>query len=242
MDRKTVLITGGSRGIGAATVKKFAAMGYAIAFIYEKNDDRAKAVAEETGAIAIKCSVESFDAVEKAVKDARTCLGTGSFDVVVVNAGISAGGLFTDMSQQEWRRLMDVDLDGAAYTARAVLPAMVSEKRGSLIFVASMWGQVGASCEAAYAAAKAGVIGLSKSLAKELGPSGVRVNCVAPGVIDTEMNDCYSAETIAELAEEIPLGRIGKPEEVAEVIAFLGSEAASYITGEVISVSGGFII
>lgn len=240
--KKSVLITGGARGIGAATVRKFIEQGYETAFFYRENDEAAKALQEETGAVAIRCDVADRQQIREGVKAARTFLGITAFDTLVCNAGFSISGLFTDLSDEDWSRLLNVNLNGIIHVTKEVLPAMISEKKGQIIMVSSMWGQTGASCEAAYSATKAAVIGLAKSLAKEAGPSGIRVNVVSPGVIDTDMNRCYSAETMDQLAEEVPLGRVGGAEEVAKAIYFLASDEASYITGQVLGVNGGFYI
>lgn len=240
--KKTVFITGGSRGIGAACVRKFAGEGWQTAFIYEKNDEAAKAVAAETCALAIRCDVSDPEAVAKAVRDAGIFFGKRAFDALVCAAGIVHEGLFTDAGFDDYRRITDVNLGGTVNAAKAVSPNMIEAGSGSIVTVSSMWGETGASCEALYSASKGAVIALTKSLAKELGPSGVRVNCVSPGVIDTDMNKGYSEETMKELAEETPLGRIGRPEEVAEAIYFLAGDKASFITGQVLSVNGGFLI
>lgn len=239
---KTVLITGGSRGIGAATVKKYTDNGYKAAFLYKENDQAAELVAEETGALAVKCDVSNREMVKQAVESCRIFLGTSSFDVLVCNAGISSDGTFTDMTESEWDQIRDVNLEGCINVIKAVLPRMISSHKGSIINVSSMWGQTGASCEVPYSVTKAAVIGLTKSLAKETGPSGIRVNCVAPGVIDTDMCRIYPSEIIDELVGETPLERIGQPEDVANAIYFLGSEEASFITGQVLGVNGGFYI
>lgn len=240
--KKSVLITGGSRGIGAAAVKKFVREGYAAAFFYRENVEAAKALQAETGAVAIQCDVADSGQVREGVKAAKICLGVAAFDTLVCNAGISTSNLFTDLSEEDWSRLLNVNLNGMVHVTKEVLPAMISEKKGRIVMVSSMWGETGASCEAGYSATKAAVIGLAKSLAKEVGPSGIRVNVVSPGVIDTDMNGCYSAETMEQLAEEVPLGRIGSAEEVAKAIYFLASDEASYITGQVLGVNGGFYI
>lgn len=240
--KKSVLITGGSRGIGAATVEKFASRGYAVAFFYKENHQAAKEVQERTGAFAIQCDVADSQQVRDGIRAARTYLGISAFDILVCNAGISVSGLFTDMTDRQWEQILNANLNGMIHVTREALPAMVSAQRGQIVMVSSMWGETGASCEAAYSATKAAVIGLAKSLAKEMGPSGIRVNVVSPGVIDTEMNRCYSEETMSQLAEEVPLGRIGTSREVANAIFFLASEEASYITGQVLGVNGGFYI
>lgn len=241
MDR-SVLVTGGSRGIGAAIVGEFAGKGYKTAFLYKSNRVCAEKVSGETGALALRCDVSDPGQVRSAVKAARTYLGLPYFRTLICSAGISRTGLFTDMAESEWKEVFDVDLNGCVYVLKEALPAMISNRDGSIVMVSSVWGQTGASCEAAYSAAKAAVIGLTKSLAKEAGPSGVRVNCVAPGIIDTEMNSCHSKETMENLCEEVPLGRIGLAAEVAKAVFFLASEEASYITGQVLGVNGGFYI
>ena len=232
---KRVLVTGGSRGIGAAAVRAFAAAGYDVTFIYLCSTAAAEALAAETGATPLRLDVADGEAVAEA-------LATAHFDILVNNAGVSSFSLLTDLSDAEWRRTMAVDLDGAFYCAKAVLPGMISRKWGRIINVSSMWGLVGSSMEVHYSAAKAGLIGFTKALAKEEGPSGITVNCVAPGVIDNEMNAALTPETVAELIEETPAGRLGTPEEVAKLILFLASEDASFITGQVICQSGGLVI
>lgn len=240
--KKTALVTGGSRGIGEAVVKKLIGEGYDVAFFYRDNEDAAEGVTEETGALALKCDVTDRDRVFDLAKRVCEHFGTPAFDVVVCNAGISQIGLFQDMTKEQWENIRGVNLDGVVNTLQAVIPLMVSEKRGSIVLVSSMWGRVGASCEAAYSATKAAVIGLGQSLAKELGPSGIRVNCVAPGVINTDMNGNLSDEEIDELKEETPLGRLGSAEETADLVMFLASEKASFITGQVIGIDGGFVV
>lgn len=240
--KKTALVTGGSRGIGRATVRKLISEGYDVAFCYKNNAEDARALEVETGARAIMCDVadreQTFACVESACRD----LGKSAFDVVVCNAGVSLIGLFTDMTAAQWETLRGVDLDGVVNVLQAAIPAMVSDKRGSIVLTSSMWGVTGASCEAGYSACKAAVIGLGKSLARELGPSGIRVNCVAPGVIDTDMNAELTEADIEALKDETPLCRLGTAEEVAELISFLASEKASFITGQVVGIDGGFVV
>ncbi len=236
--RQTVFITGGSRGIGAACVRAFAAAGWSVAFTYRENRALAGSLAEQTGALALCADLYDDKAVSRAVGEARGHFG--AVDAVVCNAGIAEQKLFQDITDEAWQRMLDVNLMGAVRTIRACLPDLLRRKRGSIVTVSSIWGQYGASCESHYAASKAALIGLSKSLALELGPSGIRVNCVAPGVIDTEMNAMHSEETMRELADETPLGRIGTAAEVADSILYLCSEHASFITGQVLGVNGGF--
>ena len=233
---RNVLITGGSRGIGAAAVRKFSASGDRVTFLYRDNKAAAQAVASESSAAEVQCDISDPGQVRAQLAD------LGAFDVVVCCAGVSHICLFQDMTDAEWETVRGTNLDGAVNVMRIVLPGMIAEKSGSIVLVTSMWGQVGASCEAAYAATKGALTALGKSLAKELGPSGIRVNMVSPGVIETDMNAALSDETLAELAEETPLGRIGRPEEVADAIFYLASEEASFITGCELAVNGGFVI
>ena len=240
--RKTVLVAGGSRGIGRALVKDFVQKGFHVVFFYRTHDQEAKQLVAETGAVALRCDVADRPAVFKACRQGLEILDVPAYDVVIYNAGVSRIELFTDMTEETWQTLRGVNLDGAINVLQACIPGMVSEKKGSIVLVSSMWGQTGASCEAAYSATKAALIGLGKSLAKELGPSGIRVNCVAPGVIDTDMNENLSPEVLAQLQEETPLQRLGTPDETAKTIEFLASEEASFVTGQVVGIDGGFVV
>lgn len=237
----TVFITGGSRGIGRACVESFYAAGFKVAFCYNQNDEAAKSLLELCPeAISIKADIAEPENAEKAAFAALCALG--HIDALVLNAGVSLQKLITDTSLDEWDRLFNINLRSMFVTAKAVLPDMLHRKSGNIVTVSSMWGQSGASCEVAYSAAKAGVIGFSKALAKETGPSGIRVNCVCPGVINTDMNACHSEETLRELADETPLCRLGETDEVASVILSLCSPAHSFVTGQVLGVNGGMII
>lgn len=239
-----VLITGGSRGIGAAAVRAFVRQGAHVAFTYHTNQAAADALVEELrpfGTVtAIACDAADSAQVARAVREAEAAVGP--LTVLVCNAGIAQSKLFTDITDEDWRRMMGVDLDGTFYFSRAVLPGMIRRRYGRILFVSSMWGQTGGSCEVHYSAAKAGMIGLCKALAKEEGPSGITVNCVAPGVIDTDMMACYSDEDKAALAEETPVGRLGTPDEIARTLVFLAGREAGYITGQVIGQNGGLVI
>lgn len=237
---KTVWITGGSRGIGAATVRLFSAKGWRVAFTYLNSQSAANALAEETGALAIRADGTESLQVNKACQTILDAFG--HIDVLVNNAGIAAQQLLTDMTDEDWRQIMSVNLDSVFYCCRAAIPHMVQRKSGSIVNLSSIWGIAGASCEAAYSASKAGIIGLTKALAKELGLSGIRVNCVAPGVISTEMNANLNAETLAALKEETPLNAIGAPEDIAKSIYFLAEDSSKFITGQVISPNGGIVI
>lgn len=229
-----VVITGGSRGIGAAAVELFAARGDRVTFLYEKNHTAAKAVADKTGAAAICCDVADGEAVNRAFSQ------IGDVDILVCNAGTMYFGLLSQMAEADWNRLFAVNVGGIYHCVNAAMPSFLKTHRGSIVTVASMWGQVGASCEAAYSATKGAVIALTKALAKELGPSGIRVNCVAPGVILTDMCANVAPDILAGMAEEAPLGRNGMPMDVAKAIAYLAD--AEFVTGQVLGVSGGYVI
>ena len=230
----TVVITGGSRGIGAAAVNLFAGRGDRVFFLYEKNHEAARQVAERTGAQAICCDVADGQAV------AAAFAAIGDVDILICNAGIMHFGLLSMMEEDRWDRLFDVNVKGIYHCVKAAMPSFLQKQRGCILTVSSMWGQVGASCEAAYSATKGAVIALTKALAKELGPSGIRVNCVAPGVILTDMCATVEPEILAEMAEETPVGRNGSPEDVAKAMAYLAD--ADFVTGQILPVNGGYII
>ena len=230
----TVVITGGSRGIGAAAVKLFAELGHRVYFLYEKEHEAAKAVAEATGAEAICCDVADGAAIKAAFAQIP------SVDILICNAGIVHVGLMSQMEESAWDRIFDVNVKGIYHCVNAAMPSFLRNHSGCIITVSSMWGQVGASCEAAYSATKGAVIALTKALAQELGPSGIRVNCVAPGVIQTDMCANVDPEIMAQLQEQTPVGRLGKAEDVAQAMRYLSE--AEFVTGQVLPVNGGFII
>ena len=229
-----VVITGGSRGIGAAAVEAFAARGDRVWFLYEKNHEAAAAVAGKTGAIPICCDVADKAAVEAAFRQIPDA------DILVCNAGICHSGLMSMMEEAAWDRIFDVHVKGIYNCVNAAMSGFLRSHRGSLITVSSMWGQVGASCEVAYSATKGAVIALTKALAKELGPSGIRVNCVAPGVILTDMCANVDPEILEEMAQENCIGRNGTPEDVAKAIVYLAE--ADFVTGQVLGVNGGLVV
>ena len=230
----TVVITGGSRGIGAEAVRQFAARGDTVYFLYEKNHTHAKTVAEETGATAICCDVADGEAVREAFRQIP------NVDILICNAGIVHYGLMSMMAESDWDRIFQVNVKGIYNCVNAAMPAFLKTHRGSIITVSSMWGQVGASCEAAYSATKGAVIALTKALAQELGPAGIRVNCVAPGVIVTDMCKNVDPEILKQMGEDTPVGRNGTPEDVAKAMLYLAD--ADFVTGHVLSVNGGYVI
>ena len=239
---KIALVTGSSRGIGRAVARKLAAEGYAVCVNYRVRQDCAEAlVAELTGAgcraMAVQADVSVRQQVNEMVRRVEDAFGPVS--LLVNNAGVSEQSMFQDVSDEMWHRYFAVNVAGAFYTSQAVLPPMLHRHTGCIINISSIWGLRGASCEVTYAATKAALIGLTRSLAAELAPTGIRVNCVAPGVIHTDMLDALPPEIVPQLVEQTPLGRLGKPEDIAEAVAFLASEHARYITGQVLSVDGG---
>lgn len=236
---QTAVVSGGSKGIGAAIVRQLASDGWRVAFSYCQSAEAAHALARETGALAIRADVRQEEAAQALCDQALQALG--HLDAAVFNAGVSHTGLLQELSVQDWDQVFAVNLRGAFLAAKPVIRHLVSRGQGSLLFMSSMWGLRGASCEAAYAASKAGLIGLGQSLAQELGPSGIRVNCLAPGAIQTDMLLEYSREELAALAGRSVLRRLGQPEEVAKAAVFLLGGQAAYITGQTLSVDGGFV-
>lgn len=230
----TILVTGGSRGIGAATVRYFSQEGHRVYFLYEKEHAAAQAVAQATGATPICADVSRKEAVLEAFHQLP------DLDILVCNAGISIPGLMSMLPEESWDRLFDVNVKGIYHCVNAAMPFFLAKQSGSIVTVSSMWGQVGGSCESAYSATKGAVIALSKALAKELGPAGIRVNCVAPGVILTDMCAQLDPEILEELRQESPIGKNGTPEDVAAAIGYLAQ--APFVTGQVLGVNGGFVI
>ena len=241
---RTAIVTGGAKGIGAAAVRLLCEQGFCTAINYHTSEEKALAlssflVSKGYDAFPVKADVTDPAQVREMVETVLS--RSNSIDVLVNNAGIDHWQLFDTVTDEQWRRVIDADLTGAFNCCREVLPVMVRQKYGRIVNVASVWGQVGASCEAVYSAAKAGVIGLTKALAKEAALSGVTVNCVSPGAIATDMMKRFTQEEIAAFCDEVPMGRLGTPEEAARAIAFFASEEASYITGQVLGVNGGMV-
>lgn len=242
---KYALITGASGGIGTATARAFAQAGYGVAIHAHRNVDKLHALAQELSALSVpvlEVCADLSDPVQAKTMVDNVLEKFCQLDILVCCSGLSHVGLVTDIDPQQWRTLFGVNVDGMHYCCQAVLPHMVHRKEGCILTVSSMWGQVGASCEVAYSATKGAVIAYTKALAQEVGPSNIRVNCIAPGVIATEMNAHLSSEDLAALADETPLGRIGTPEECAACALFLASDGASFVTGQVLAPNGGLVI
>ncbi|MBQ7173547.1 MAG: 3-oxoacyl-ACP reductase FabG [Clostridia bacterium] len=235
-----ILVTGGSRGIGAACVKALAAEGHRVAFFYRNNKEAAERVAADSGAFAIQADVSDSEAVAKGIAEAEERIGP--IDALVCNAGISQSRLFTEITDEDFRRMCATNLDGAFYAARDVARGMVRRHFGRIVFIGSMWGKSGAACEVHYSATKAALRGMTTGLAKELGPSNITVNCIEPGVIDTDMNKNLTESDLASLIDDTPLCRVGTPEDIANAVSFFLSDKASFITGQMLGVDGGFAI
>ena len=241
----TAFVTGGSRGIGRAVVRRLAAEGFAVGIDYLQAREAAEALAAEIcaaggRALAVQADVSDRDAVTAAIGQIEAAFGP--ITCLVNNAGIAEQHQFQDIDSTFWHRIFAVNVDGAYHTIQAVLPGMIHRKAGTIVNISSIWGQRGASCEVAYSATKAAIIGLTRSLAAELAPSGIRVNCVAPGVIHTDMVEVLGEDTLHSLAEETPMGRLGKPEDVAAAVAFFCREESAFVTGQVLTADGGFIL
>lgn len=242
---KSVLITGAARGIGRACALKFAKEGWNVTACYAHAQQAAQSLGEEIRQLGAQCRCVQADVTDSAAVHRLVLLAQAEFgtpDAVVCNAGVAQQKLFADITEDDWDRMFDVNVKGMYRVIHEVLPQLLDRQAGSIVTVSSIWGQTGGSCEVHYSASKAAVIGMTKALAKELGLSGIRVNCVAPGVIDTDMNRMHGEAVMQELAEETPLGRNGTPDEVADVIYWLASEQSKFVTGQVLGVNGGFYI
>lgn len=237
---KTALVTGGTGGIGQTICRKLADNGYCVIINYLHAEEKARRLADDINGKAVKFDVSDVDSVNNILSD---IIGSdGKIDLLVNNAGISEIDLFTTIPREKSDSIININLGGTLNCSRAVLPYMIRRKTGCIVNISSMWGQVGASCEVDYSASKAGIIGFTKALAKEVAPSGIRVNCVSPGFIMTEMNSRFTDEELNGIKEEIPLGFFGTPEHVADAVAFLSSDSAEYITGQILAVNGGMVI
>jgi len=237
---KNVLITGGSRGIGAEMVRAFSRAGYRVAFTYLSSKESAEKLAGECSALAFRADSGSEAEVDSVLSLAKEKIG--NIDVLINNSGVSSIMPLSMISLEEWKRVFDASVTGAFLYSKGVLSQMLEKKQGRIINITSIWGLVGASCEVHYSAAKAALIGFTKALAKELGPSGITVNAIAPGVINTEMNKSLDETMLDVLKEETPIGRLGEPSEIARAALFLASEDSGFITGEVLNISGGFVV
>ena len=237
---RTVLITGGSRGIGAAMVRLFSKKGYRVAFTYKASKEAAEQISAETGALAILADSASETDIISAVEKTEKILG--NVEILINNAAVSSFSLITDVTSEAWRAMFSVNVDAAFLYSKSVLPSMIRNRFGRIINVTSMWGLVGSSCEVCYSSTKAALIGFTKALAKEVGPSGITVNAIAPGLIDTDMNASLTDDDKSAIAEETPLMRMGTADEIAHAALFLASDDAAFITGDVMNVSGGFVV
>lgn len=242
---KTAVVTGSSRGIGAAICKKLCENGFSVAVNYRESEEKAKELVRQLldggyDAFAVKADISRPDEARQLIEEAVK--RNGRIDVLVNNAGVSVRSFFDSTTDEQWRGIIGTNLDGVFYCSRAAVKRMLTAKSGRIINISSMWGQTGASCEVAYSASKAGVIGLTKALAKELAPSGITVNCICPGVIDTDMMSGFSENDRLLIAEDIPLGHFGSPGDIANAVAFFASDSASYITGQVLGINGGAVI
>lgn len=236
---KNVLITGGSRGIGKACAYEFSKAGYRVILTYNNSREEAEKISEDTGAIIYKVNITNYSNIINLENNVKKY---GGIDVLINNAGIAQQKLFTDITENDWDSMFNVNIKGMFLVTKTFVKNMISKKSGRIINISSMWGITGGSCEVHYSASKAAVIGFTKALAKELGPSGICVNCIAPGVIETDMNKHLSEEDMNALCDETPLERIGKPSDVAKTALFLAGSDASFITGQVINVDGGMVI
>lgn len=242
---KTAVITGAAKGIGAAIAVAFAKSGYKVVINYNKSEERARQLCQILNdtypceAVCIQADVSTYDGAKKLISESLSAFG--DIDVLVNNAGIAQQKLFTDISNDDWQAMINTNLSSVFYTSREVVPFMVSRKQGSIVNISSIWGETGGSCEVHYSAAKAGVIGLTKALAKELAPSGITVNCVCPGVIRTDMLNSFTADDLKALAEETPVMRLGTPKDVADAVLYLGTNSG-FVTGQVLGVNGGLYV